>query len=171
MPKSRTAPPADGSAPDVTLRESTETRSPVHVTRDAADAMYRAACECCHQHERVARILAKTTSDDELDAAQKACAQSTESLIQLSKSYEKIAAGIRPDGADEGWWHRANALWLASREYVRRNSCGNATSREFKQHDRERLGALHADYELEASAVLALRQAADAYRQSRPDAA
>ena|SRR6185503_9005248 len=170
MPKSRTAPSKKSAAPDVTLRESTETRSPVHVTRDAADSMYRAAVECCHQHDRVARILAKSTNDDELESAQAACAKSTESLIQLSKAYEKTAAGIRPDGADEQWWHRANALWMSSREYVRRNSCGNAASKEFKQHDRERFGALHADYELEASSLLALRQAAEAFRQSRPDA-
>jgi len=173
MPKSRTAPPGSHSAstaPDVTLRESTETRSPVHVTRDAADAMYRAACECCHQHDRVARILARSTDDDELAGAQKLCAQSTASLVQQSKSYERIAAAIRPDGVDEQWWHRANALWMSCREYVRRNNCGNAATRELKQHDRERLGALHAEYELEASALLALRQAADAYRQSRPDA-
>ena len=169
MPKSRTVPPAS-SAPDITLRESTETRSPVHVTRDAADTMYRAACECCHQHDRVARILARSSDDDELAAAQAACAQSTQTLLQLAKAYETTAAAIRPDGDDEGWWHRANALWMATREYMRRNSCGNAASRELKQHDRERLGALHAEYELEASALLALKQAADAYRQSRPDA-
>jgi hypothetical protein len=170
MPKSRTVPPDSRPAPDVTLRESTETRSPVHMTRDAADALYRAACECCHQHDRVARILARSSDDDELASAQELCAQSHASLVQQAKSYEKTAGGIRPDGADEQWWHLANALWLASREYVRRNSCGNAASREFKQHDRERLGALHAEYELEASALLALKQAADAYRQSRPDA-
>ncbi|HMC54357.1 MAG TPA: hypothetical protein VKH19_04240 [Gemmatimonadaceae bacterium] len=170
MPKSRKAPSENRAAPDVTLRESTETRSPVHVTRDAADSMCRAASECCHQHDRVARILANSTNDDELDSAQEACAQSTLSLIQLSKAYETTAAVVRPDGADEEWWHRANALWMSSREYVRRNNCGNAASREFKHHDRERLGALHAEYELEASSLLALRQAADAYRQSRPDA-
>lgn len=170
MPKSRAVPPSAGSARDVTLRESTETRSPVLITRDSADAMYRAACECCHQHDRVARVLARTTSDDELAAAQAACAQSTETLIGLTKAYETTAAGIRPDGADEAWWHRANALWMASREYLRRNSCGNASTRELKQHDRERLGELHTEYELEASALLALRQATEAYKQSRPDA-
>jgi len=172
MPKSRTVPADRRSAPEVTLRESTEIRSPVHMTRDAADALYRAACECCHQHDRVARILARSSDDAELASAQELCAQSHTALVQQAKSYEKTAtaAGVRPDGADEQWWHLANALWLASREYVRRNSCGNAASREFKQHDREALGALHAEYELEASALLALRQAADAYRQSRPDA-
>jgi hypothetical protein len=166
MPKSRTAPKASR---DVTLRESTETRSPARVTRDAADTMFRAACECCHQHERVANILARSTDDEELAAAQQACAQSTATLLRLSKSYETTSASVHPDGADANWWHLANALWLASREYLRRNSCGNAATRELKQHDRERLGALHAEYELEASAVLALRQAAEAYKHSRPD--
>jgi hypothetical protein len=144
--------------------------TPVRTARDAADAMYRAACECCHQHDRVARILTKSTNDDEVRAAQRLCGECTKSLSQFAKSYEDTAAAIRPDGADEEWWHRANALWLASREYLRRNRCCDASTREMKHHDRERFGALQTDYELEASSLLALRTAADTYRLSRPDA-
>lgn len=132
--------------------------------------MYRAACESCHQHDRVARIITRSSIEDELKEAQRLCAQCTASLRERAKSYEEIAGPLHPTGVDEQWWHRANALWLASREYLRRNSCCESSTRELKQHDRERLGALHADYELEGSAVLALRQAAEAYKQSRPDA-
>jgi hypothetical protein len=138
--------------------------------RDVADAMYRAACECCHQHERLSRIIAKSTVEDELDAVQQQCSQCTETLSGLVASYEEAAASLHPTGGDTDWWHRANALWQASREYLRRSSCCDTSSRELKQHDRERLGALHADYELEASAVLALHHSAEAYKQSRPAA-
>jgi len=132
--------------------------------------MYRAACECCHQQDRMSRIMAKSAVDDELDAAQELCSQTMGQLADLVASYEQTAAAVHPTGLDEAWWHRANALWQASREYLRRSSCCDKSSRELKQHDLGRLGALHADYELEASSVLALRQSADAYKHTRPAA-
>lgn len=159
MPKKRT-----GSAVAVTDAPPT----PIHGARDAADALYRAASECCHQHDRMARVLAKSNVEDELRSAQALCAQCTDALAELVAAYEQAAGAVHPTGSDAEWWHRANALWLASREYLRRDSCCDKTTRELRQHDRERLGALHTDYELEASAVLALRHAADAYGRSRP---
>jgi len=158
------------SHPQTGVASSDAPSSPVAAARDAADAMYRAATECCHQHDRVSRIIAKSTIEDELDAVQRLCDGCTETLASLVKSYAETAASVHPTGIDEGWWHRANALWQASREYLRRSSCCDKSTRELKQHDRDRLGALHADYELEASAVLALRQSADAYKQTRPAA-
>lgn len=148
-----------------------ESKSPVESARDVADAMYRAATECCRQHDRVSRILAKSDLETELSAVLEQCDSSDEALCQIVAAYEKTAANVRPVGADEGWWHRANALWLASREYVRRQGSCDASTRQLQTHDRERLGKLHAEYELEASALLALRQAADAYRRDRPSAA
>lgn len=169
MPKSRTIQRPQSSS--ASIAEGMDApATPLEAARDAADAMYRAACECCHQHDRVARIIARSSVEDELSAAQRLCAECTASLKELSSFYRDVAAEFHPIAADEEWWHRANALLSASREYLRRNSCGDAATRDLKHHDRERLGALHADYELEASAVLALRQAADAYRQSRPAA-
>jgi hypothetical protein len=133
MPKSRTA------------RDSTEQKSPVLVVRDAADAMFRAAAECCHQHD--------------------------EHLDDLSAVYQQTAASIVPTGDDAEWWHRANALWLASREYLRRSGGCETETKNLKEHSAERLNELHTEYELEASALLALKHAADAYRRSRPTAA
>ena len=37
------------------------------------------------------------------------------------------------------------------------------------RHDAEQLGSMQLEYELEASALLALRHAADAYRKTRPE--
>jgi hypothetical protein len=39
------------------------------------------------------------------------------------------------------------------------------------KHSAEQLGAMHMEYELEASALLAMRHAADAYRKTRPELA
>lgn len=160
MPKQRSA-----------LAEAEPPRSPVQSVRDAADAMFRAAIECCHQHDRVSRVHAKSAVEEEVLAAQQACEHCDDVLRSLSTAYEETSAAVHPTGDDEGWWHRANALWLASREYLRRNGGCDAASRELKEHGPERLGELHAEYELEASALLALRHAAEAYKQDRPAAA
>lgn len=146
-------------------------QNPVEVVRDVADALYRAAIECCHQHERVSLVLAKAVIDEEIIAAQKLCEATWGALQSLVERYARESADVRPTGNDESWWKRANALWLASREYVRRHEGCEAPRRELKQHGPDQLEALHAEYELEASAVLGLRHAAEAYRQDRPAAA
>ena len=153
-----------------TARPSGAQRTPVQAACDAADALFRAALECCHQHDRNSRIHAKSALPEEIEAAQQACEHCDDVLRTLANTYEETAAHVRPTGEDEGWWHRANALWLASREYLRRNGGCDAATKELKPHDAGRLGALHLEYELEASALLALRQAAEAYKADRPSA-
>jgi hypothetical protein len=155
----------------VVARDSVEIRSPLQIARDAADAMYRAACECCHQHDRMSRIQTRSPIETEVEAAEAACCQCHEVLATMSSSYQQVAAELRPPGKDEDWWHRANALWLASREYLRRNGSCDESSKQLKEHGPDRLDALHMEYELEASALLALKHAAEAYRQNRPTAA
>lgn len=159
MPKSKVAARLSGPQP-----------SPVRAVRDVADAMFRAALECCHQHDRVSRVHAKSVILAEVEAAQQACNHCDEVLAEMTAAYEETAAHVHPTGADEGWWHRANALWLASKEYLRRNGGCDAASKELKEHGPDRLGALHAEYELEASALLALKHATDAYKRDRPAA-
>lgn len=147
------------------------TKSLVRSVRDAADALYRAAVECCHQHDRISRIVGKSDDDQEVDGAQRVCEACHDALRDLATAYSDVAANARPTGADEGWWHRANALWMASREYLRRNGGCESASKNFKDHGPGRLNGLHADYELEASALLALKHAAEAYQRDRPAAA
>ena len=153
------------------IRDSTEQKSPVLMVRDAADAMFRAAAECCHQHGRASRIHAKASLEAEVETAQRACEECDEALRERVEFYESTAGDVVPGGDDEPWWHCANALWLASREYRRRHGGCDSSTRDLKNHSPERLHALHAEYELEASALLALRHAADAYKRLRPSAA
>ena len=141
------------------------------MVRDAADALFRAAAECCHQHDRASRVHAKAALEEEVQAVQNACAECDERLADRATAYEQTAASVVPTGGDEGWWHRANALWLASREYLRRNGGCDRESKDLKDHSPERLNELHTEYELEASALLALRHAAEAYKRDRPSAA
>jgi hypothetical protein len=139
--------------------------------RVAADAMLRAALECCHQHDRYARLVERRALDAEHRAADEACSVVSGALAQMAQAYGEVAKEIRPNGStDEEWWHRANALWHASREFGRRQLCGDGASRRAAKHDPEALGDLVVQYDLEASALLALRHAAEAYRKVRPEA-
>ena len=157
MPKSRTQPPRDDADPVASLY-------------DRADAIYRWTVETCHQHDRFARVLAQTVDAREVRAAQELVHLCDETLCAMLKAYEKEATQGRPAGDDE-WWHRANGLWHACREYVRRHDGCDRATRRTDLHSAEQLGALQVQYELEASALLALRHAADAYRKARPQAA
>jgi hypothetical protein len=136
--------------------------------RIAADAMLRAALECCHQHDRYARLSARPSLELEHRAADEARAVVAQALALMAETYGEAAKDLRlKGGPDEEWWHRANALWHASREFGRRQTSGDRRS---TKHDQGALGDLLVDYDLEASALLALRQAADAYRKVRPGA-
>lgn len=63
----------------------------------------------------------------------------------------------------------ANSMWLAAREYLRRHSIAERASRQIAQRDENTLGDLHFEYELEASALLGLKQAMAAYQKLRPE--
>ena len=139
---------------------------------DHADALHRWAAETCHQHDRFARMSARTSDAAELRAATQLVRLCDATLCGMVQAYEKSCAQGRPE-RDEDWWHRANALWLACREYVRRHDGCDKASRGLERgsHTAERFGELQLDYELEASALLAVRQAAEAYQRARETAA
>jgi hypothetical protein len=143
--------------------------SGVEAARVAADAMLRAALECCHQHDRYARLVTRRALEVEHRAADETCSLVANVLAQMVETYGDAARELRPDDPDGDWWHRANALWHASREYVRRQTCGERSDGRSK-HDSGALADLVVQYDLEASALLALRHAADAYRKVRPEA-
>src|SRR3954470_13313633 len=88
-------------------------RDPIENVRACADALYRSARECCRQHDRIAKLVA-----DEPDMERKhfeaLCHMCNGSLNELSEEYRKASSD--PDAtSDEPWWHKANALWHASR--------------------------------------------------------
>jgi hypothetical protein len=116
-------------------------------------------------------VHAKSDVEEEVKAAQRACTHCDGVLESMTTAYEKAAADVHPTGDDEKWWRNANGMWLASREYLRRNGGSEAANRETKKHGPGRLGKIQTEYELEASALLALRHAAEAYKRERPTAA
>ena len=151
--------------------DSNEGLSPAAALCCKADALYRAAAECCRQHERVARLLAKSNDGAEERAAYASLDHCDGVLADMAAEYERAGAHTHPDGEDEAWWRKANALWHASREFARRHlESDRAARRPATKHAPAALAQLNMEYELEASALLALRQAMDAYRKVRPTA-
>ena len=137
----------------------------------AADALYRAADEASRQHERVARLIDKHCADDELADAARVCDLSYRQLAARAGGYEATAAAGKGKGsADEAIWHAANTLWHSSREYERRHHSCDAVHAGMNRHRSDTLGQLAMEYELEASALLALRHALAGYRRARPEA-
>ena len=143
---------------------------PLVRVRSRADALYRAAVECCRQHDRSAR-LSSSTDEPELEHKHidALCRMCDGSLDEIARAYHDAAGNVHPE-RDEAWWHKANSLWHASREYVRRHAgCDDISRKVSSRHGASVLGAAQVEYELEASSLLALRHAAEAYRKTRPD--
>jgi hypothetical protein len=61
--------------------------SPLEVARVNADAMLRAALECCHQHDRYARLVARPALAAEHRAADEMCVVVTNALIEMAEGY------------------------------------------------------------------------------------
>lgn len=136
---------------------------------DKADVLFRSAAECCRQHRRYARLIEMSSDETEQRAALRLAAASDEQLAAAAAAYETSCMTVNGERRDE-WWHQANTLWLACREYARRHSMSDRASGEFRAHDASKLASLGVEYELEASALLALQHAVDAYRKLRPAA-
>ncbi len=134
-----------------------------------ADALARTADECARQRERLSKLISRNVGRAELTAVHAMVETCDLALEEGVASYE---TACKSDAIpDEALRKQASSLWHASREYLRRHSIADHASRLIKQHDAEALGDLHFEYELEASAVLALRHACSAYFKTRPEAA
>jgi hypothetical protein len=135
----------------------------------SADALCRCAAECCRQHERLAHLVKVGAPAAEQRAAQTLVALCDEALADVAASYQTEAGRGHADSTD-ACWHAANGLWLASREFARRaRTSARAARGMVDKGERTQLAELALDYDLEASALLLLKQATEAYRKARPD--
>jgi len=142
----------------------------IDVLRAKADGLFRIATECIRQQDRCAHLGSLSCAQTEKRLSQSAARQSIEALASMLEAYEKSSSTLKVDSANEAWWRKANAIWMAAREFARRHSGTDAASRNIESSDAGRFGELALDFELEASALLALRQATESYRQVRPEA-
>lgn len=133
-----------------------------------SDALARTAAETCRQHERLARLMHLGVEQSELEAAHAMVDTIDLALAEGVKHFEKTCAKVAvTEQADVR--QAANAMWLAAREYLRRHSIAEKASRQIAQRDADTLSDLQMEYELEASALLALKQAMSAYQKLRPE--
>lgn len=137
----------------------------------AADGLFRLAAECCRLQARIGRVLDQKCSDEELEAVIDASVLAVRQLSEAGDRYAALTTNGERDGLDDKMWHAANTMWQASREYVRRHHACNVRSAKMSRHSPAQLGELAIEYELKASAVLALRYAVEQYQKLRPDAA
>jgi hypothetical protein len=131
-----------------------------------ADRLYRTAEETLRQRERYARLVAAGATEAEQQAALRVVCLCDELLAAAAREYHAAAPQVGKEAPD--WWHRANAVWLACREYARRHRNCDNSSRELFSKRPEKFGELAMEYDLEASALLALKLALDEYRKVRP---
>ena len=156
---------ADPTA-DVPAREPL---TPIEAFWLRADALYRSAKECCRQHERFSQLVDIGALELEQRNAQQAVLASDAALEAVTAAYEKCCAKGHPGKEEEGW-QRANALWLASRDYMRRMRTSDRASKGMNHGDAARFAELAVDFDLEASAALGLKHAVEGYRKVRPGA-
>lgn len=130
--------------------------------RGTADRMFRAAMECMRQRERYARLVASGAHDLEQLAALRVAGLCDEILDEAVAAFE--AHGGEASHIDDEWRRQANALWHAAREYRRRPATNNVAAGKGGT-----LQKLALEYDLEASALLALKLALGGFRQICPD--
>jgi hypothetical protein len=134
---------------------------------EVADAMARAAVESCRQHERLHAVMEHGCPEIELNGVAAVCASCDAHVKDLTQGFEKVSQAN--SFADDTLRRAANTLWHASREFVRRFEGSDLAAQQMKKHSAQKLTELHTEFELQASAQLALRQAVNAYRKVRPD--
>jgi hypothetical protein len=120
------------------------------------------------QRERYAKLVATGTSEVEQQAALRVACLCDEILLDSVHAYEKVVA-TETSRSDEDWWHKANSLWHACREYQRRHTNCEECSRQVGSRKPGKLTELALEYDLEASALLALRLVLAPYRKVCPD--
>jgi hypothetical protein len=128
--------------------------------------MFRAAMECMRQRERYARLVASGAHDLEQLAALRVAQVCDEILDEAVAAYEKQA--VEASTGDDEWRRQANALWHAAREY-RRRPATNSAAPGAQVKGGGTLQKLAMEYDLEASALLALKLALGGFRQICPD--
>lgn len=169
MSKSNPAIDPTAKASSLSDAGAPEGRSTQELLLAKADALFRAGAECCRQHRRYSALVERGASVKEQRRAVAMVRLCDEHLQEAAASYEKTAGRVEGLKGEE-WWRRANALWMAAREYARRRTVARRSAAQLEQQDASTMGELALDYDLEASALLLISQAVESYKKTRPEA-
>lgn len=146
------------------------TRQAKAALRDIADTLYRAASDSCRVHRRYAELVEGEASESEQKTARAGVRTSDEVLDEAVDLYE-IACLEESGHGDDAWWHKANMVWRGAREYLRHQASSKRLLRGENGHSKNEFMALRIGHELEASALLTLRQAIESYKSARSEVA
>lgn len=162
--------PQTGKAQREPARKSKVTHQAALI--DIADTLYRTAVMTCIEHRRYADLVEKGAADSEQRSARIAARQSDDALDEAVDLYE-VACLKESKHADDAWWHKANRVWKAAKEYLSHHDSSEKMTRggNAEQHGRAALLELTIEYKLEASALLKLRHTIEDYRVVRPEVA
>ena len=138
--------------------------------RDIADTLYRAAADSCREHRRYAQLVDKDGAESEQKAARGAVRECDEILDEAVDLYEIACLEESGHGAD-AWWHKANMVWRGAKEYLQHQASSKRLLRGANGHSKNQFMELRIEHELEASALLGLRQAIESYKAARPEVA
>lgn len=132
-----------------------------------ADTLGKAAIDSYRAHHRYAELVDRGAPDAEQRTARSAVKRSDEILDEAVDLYELACLEDSNHGEDT-WWHRANMVWRAAKEYLKHHASSNRLTRGGgDDHSRADLMELGVEYELEASALLRLRHEVESYESSR----
>ena len=145
--------------------------SPAAALIEIADTLYRTAGAACSEHRRYADLVEREASDAEQKSARSAVRACDEALDEAVDLYE-VACLEDAGHADDAWWHRANMVWTAAKEYLRHHASSDRMTRGSVGqgnggHGRAELLELSIEYKLEASALLRLRHTSESYGDAR----
>ncbi|HEY4955648.1 MAG TPA: hypothetical protein VII02_12270 [Gemmatimonadaceae bacterium] len=133
---------------------------------DIAEMLNRVALESCARHHRYAELVKRGAPEADQRLALNAVRDCDEILDEAVDLYE-IACLEETNHADDAWWHGANKVWRAAKEYMRHHAAPRHLARFGNGHSRDDLRDLTIGYELEASSLLRLRHATDSYLAAR----
>jgi hypothetical protein len=131
-----------------------------------ADSLARTALECCRQHERWARLVDHGVPRAERRFGVKMVETSDDALRSAIHTFE---THCQRSALSDEVRRKADDLWMAAREFIRRQQMSDDDSKQFTQHSADHLAMLRSEFELEASALLALRHATREYAKLRGD--
>ena len=127
--------------------------------------MHRCALESCRQHQRLATLIADGARDEEQKGTQRIVAMCDELLREMTDNYAPVAKAA---AANDDIRRTANALWRASRAFANRFlRDADSSDDPGDEHTAEHFIEMRLVSELDASAILSLRHAADEYNAVR----
>lgn len=168
MPQQRRA-AAAAKKPRMKAGSSIRPVEPAAALVDIADTLCNVASASCTVHTKHAELVRRAAPSAEQKHALSSVRSSDEILDEAVDLYE--VACLEDSNHDEVWWHKANMVWRAAKEYLRHVVSSNHLTRGGSEHGRAELVGLSIEYELEASALLHLRHSIESYRAARPGAA